>query len=180
MANRARGTTKGIESAVLLPAVDAIAAMRGGDVRSLEPVRDLAQAAIASGGTDLLVTAYRSCPELLSLLLRDEDFSLDIAALIRRVGDDDLAQELGLLAPDIEDPRQRLSPREREVYGLLLQRLSNRQIAGLLVIETSTVKAHTHRIYEKLGVHSRTALAIQASLTQRGYATSATDVADTP
>ena len=179
MANHARGTTKGIESAVLLPAVDAIAAMRGGDVRSLEPVRELAAAAFATGGVDLLVTAYRSCPELLSLLLRAEGVSLDVAALVRSAGDDDLAQEVGLLTPDVEDPRQRLSPREREIYGLLLQRLSNRQIAELLVIETSTVKAHTHRIYEKLGVHSRTALAIQASLTRRDYATSATDVADT-
>jgi hypothetical protein len=31
------------------------------------------------------------------------------------------------------------------------------------------VKAHTHRLYDKLGVHSRTALLLNAA--QRGYAT---------
>ena len=45
--------------------------------------------------------------------------------------------------------------------------LSNREIAKLLFIEPSTVKVHAHRIYDKLGVRSRTALAVQAAATTR-------------
>jgi ATP/maltotriose-dependent transcriptional regulator MalT len=33
--------------------------------------------------------------------------------------------------------------------------LSNPEIAAALIIATGTVKAHTHRIYGKLGVSSR-------------------------
>jgi DNA-binding NarL/FixJ family response regulator len=74
----------------------------------------------------------------------------------------------------LDDPRARLSPREREVYDLLCQRLTNRQIARALFIEESTVKLHAHHIYDKLGVRSRTTLAIQAMLERVDHATSAT------
>jgi DNA-binding NarL/FixJ family response regulator len=66
-----------------------------------------------------------------------------------------------------------LTPREREVYDLMIQGLKNREIAKLLFIEESTVKAHTHHIYEKFGVHSRTALIVQAMLRRSDQATSA-------
>ena len=67
------------------------------------------------------------------------------------------------------------SRRETDVFDLLRTGLSNREIGRLLFIEESTVKAHTHRIYDKLGVHSRTALAVQAALERSIQATSATD-----
>ena len=44
---------------------------------------------------------------------------------------------------------------------------TNAEIGRRLFIAESTVKAHTHRLYEKLGVHSRRALLLN---TQRGYA----------
>jgi DNA-binding NarL/FixJ family response regulator len=50
------------------------------------------------------------------------------------------------------------------VYELLIQRLTNREIARLLFIEESTVKVHVHHIYDKLGVRSRVALTVQAQL----------------
>jgi DNA-binding NarL/FixJ family response regulator len=61
------------------------------------------------------------------------------------------------------------------VFELLRTGLTNREIGRLLFIEESTVKAHTHRIYDKLGVHSRSALAVQAALERSIQATSATD-----
>jgi DNA-binding NarL/FixJ family response regulator len=78
------------------------------------------------------------------------------------------------LATD-DDPRERLSPREREVFDLLRQGLSNRQIAEILFISESTVKVHAHHIYDKLGTRSRTALAVQAALERASQATSATE-----
>ncbi|HVE69333.1 MAG TPA: response regulator transcription factor [Solirubrobacteraceae bacterium] len=52
-----------------------------------------------------------------------------------------------------------LTDRETEVFELLLRRFTAREIAETLHIATSTVNAHTRRIYDKLGVHSRIELA---------------------
>ena len=49
---------------------------------------------------------------------------------------------------------QRLSPREMEVYQLILKGILNKQIAAELQIAEQTVKLHRHSIYSKLGVHS--------------------------
>jgi non-specific serine/threonine protein kinase len=48
-----------------------------------------------------------------------------------------------------------LSPREREVAGLLALGLSNRQIAQRLVVTERTVAAHIEHILDKLGFASR-------------------------
>jgi DNA-binding NarL/FixJ family response regulator len=48
-----------------------------------------------------------------------------------------------------------LTSREREVLNLLARGNSNREIAEELVITNKTVKNHLSRVYEKLGVHSR-------------------------
>ena len=57
----------------------------------------------------------------------------------------------------------------------MVQGLRNREIGKLLFIEESTVKAHTHHIYDKLGTRSRRALIVQAMLERSHQATSATD-----
>jgi len=74
-----------------------------------------------------------------------------------------------------DDRRLLLTPREQEVFELLRNGLSNREIATILFIEESTVKAHAHHVYDKLGVRSRGALAVQAALERSAQATSAID-----
>jgi DNA-binding NarL/FixJ family response regulator len=49
-----------------------------------------------------------------------------------------------------------LSPREREVLGLLSEGCSNQEIAHQLVIEYGTVKNHVHNILRKLESTNRT------------------------
>jgi two-component system nitrate/nitrite response regulator NarL len=49
-----------------------------------------------------------------------------------------------------------LTQREREVMGLLVQGLSNKEIGHRLGIEVVTVALHLRSIYRKLGVASRT------------------------
>lgn len=49
-----------------------------------------------------------------------------------------------------------LTEREMEVLQLIAEGLSNREIAQQLFLSLSTVKVHTHNIYGKLGINSRT------------------------
>jgi len=48
-----------------------------------------------------------------------------------------------------------LTAREREIMGLVARGLSNREIAGQLVLSEKTVKNHVQRAYVKLGVNGR-------------------------
>jgi LuxR family maltose regulon positive regulatory protein len=57
------------------------------------------------------------------------------------------------LAETLIDP---LTARELEVLRLLAQGLSNKEIAGRLVVAPSTIKQHLRNIYGKLDAHSRT------------------------
>lgn len=48
-----------------------------------------------------------------------------------------------------------LTPREKEVLGLLAQNMSNREIADMLYIEVGTVKNHVHNLLQKLDATNR-------------------------
>jgi two-component system, NarL family, nitrate/nitrite response regulator NarL len=55
-----------------------------------------------------------------------------------------------------------LSPRERELVNLVRKGLRNREIADQLGVTEGTIKVYLHSVFEKLGVSSRTELAIRA------------------
>jgi ATP/maltotriose-dependent transcriptional regulator MalT len=165
---KVRGTTSAVEQVVLTRAVEAVCALKTRSRDAADRVCQLRTEAFAVGGLDLLVTAYRACPELLaSLLQRDEDDR--VVNLVRRVGDEDLASIVGFRIDVRSTDEDALSRREREVYRLLVDGLTNQQIASMLFISPATVKVHVHHIYDKLGIRSRTALAVQAAL-RRGAA----------
>ena len=53
-----------------------------------------------------------------------------------------------------------LSPRENQIVILVARGLKNKDIAQELLMSKQNVKNHLHHIFNKLGVHSRTQLAI--------------------
>ena len=75
------------------------------------------------------------------------------------------------IAPDLAEAMKRrmspsgpqISPREREVLGLLAEGLSVAQISKRLFISESTTKTHISKLYEKLGAGNR-AQALMAAL----------------
>jgi two-component system, NarL family, response regulator LiaR len=97
-----------------------------------------------------------------------------IAYLLKNVGADELADAIRsaasgrpTLAPEAaqvliqasrqpEQPRYDLTEREHEVLALLVQGMSNNEIADRLVVSRSTVKFHVSSILSKLDVSSRT------------------------
>jgi DNA-binding NarL/FixJ family response regulator len=56
----------------------------------------------------------------------------------------------------------RMTQREKEVIALIVEGMSNKQIADRLNIATFTVKSHVHNILEKLALHSRLQIALHA------------------
>jgi DNA-binding NarL/FixJ family response regulator len=56
----------------------------------------------------------------------------------------------------------RMTQREKEIIALIVEGMSNKQIADRLNIATFTVKSHVHNILEKLALHSRLQIAQQA------------------
>jgi NarL family two-component system response regulator LiaR len=64
--------------------------------------------------------------------------------------------------PAGEEPRDELTPREREVLELIGQGLSNKRIALQLGVSEKTVKTHVGHVLAKLGVTDRTQAALHA------------------
>ncbi|MFE9706748.1 response regulator [Streptomyces sp. NPDC005930] len=62
----------------------------------------------------------------------------------------------GRVMAGLRSPRPSLTDRERDILAQLATGLGNREIARALFISEATVKTHLRRIYDKLGVDTRT------------------------
>jgi DNA-binding NarL/FixJ family response regulator len=106
---------------------------------------------------DNLIAAARGEPSLAVRAAAFDEGRALLDALLPRSNDHALAGRAGL---KLEwSPRRvgtLLSPREQEVFTLLRQGHTNKQIAAALFVSEATVKVHVSRILSKLGVRSRT------------------------
>ena len=171
-------TTHGILPRVLVAGVAAVSAIKRGEPDLIDRMVELEEIAFATGAVDLLVTMYRATPELLPLMLRAFRDRDRLGWLLKQAGNEELAVAAGYPIQG-GNPKSLLSIREREVHELVGRGLTNRQIAHLLFISESTVKVHVHHIFDKLGVRSRTAIVIQATVERTNQATSAIEDDDT-
>ena len=64
--------------------------------------------------------------------------------------------------PEGVDRYETLSDREREIFQLVAEAKTNKEIAALLGISPSTVETHRARIIQKLDLHSATEIALYA------------------
>jgi DNA-binding NarL/FixJ family response regulator len=125
--------------------------------------------ALSAGASGFLLK--RSKPEQLIAAIHTlaEGDSLLSPSVTRRVVE-------RLARQPVADPSARkrldeLTPREREVLGLIARGLSNSEIAAEFVIEESTVKTHVKRILMKLHLRDRVQAVIfayESGLTQAG------------
>lgn len=160
LASRARAVTRGAEARALASVIEAVCAVRTREAGLVETLQGTVDLAYGSGCLDAVVTGYRANPDLLDALSRIATTAEVSGYIIARAGDVSAAREAGADPALALDPASRLSAREREIYELVCQGMSNIEIAKLLFISTATVKLHVQHLYDKLGVRSRTALAL--------------------
>jgi DNA-binding NarL/FixJ family response regulator len=147
---------------LLMPVMDGITATR--EIKSRWPVIEVVamtsfvEEAKVRGALEAGAAGY---------LLKDADAD-EIAQAIRAAvaGRMHLDPAIArLLADSLRGPRQPggdLTPREREVLGLVAEGASNRQIAETLVVSERTARTHVSAILSKLGLASRTQAALWA------------------
>ena len=94
-----------------------------------------------------------------SPIQNDNGSLIGIVGVSIEIGDPELASAVRALVSDNNhDGRRRsrtLSPREREVLGLLARGLTGEQIAERLVLSPETVRTHIRNAREKLGASTR-------------------------
>jgi DNA-binding NarL/FixJ family response regulator len=101
---------------------------------------------------------FRDSPEGFGYLLKDRVVAVEeFVEAVRRVGrggtaidPDVVAQLLGRHTGD--DPLAELTPREREVLGLIAEGRSNKAICAKLFLSPKTVETHVNSIFLKLGL----------------------------
>lgn len=102
------------------------------------------------------------------MVLKNSDPAYLLECLERvRAGGTWIDPELRERAKELNDTfgdmrRPALAPRERQLIRFVRQGLRNREIARELGVTEGTVKVYLHAVFEKLGVSTRTELAVRA------------------
>lgn len=80
----------------------------------------------------------------------------------RKVAQGELGLEKGLSDELLSSQRVTLTPRERQVMGLVAQGLRNKEIAYTIGVTEGTIKVYLSRLFQKVGANDRLDLALFA------------------
>jgi DNA-binding NarL/FixJ family response regulator len=116
--------------------------------------------ALAAGASGFLLKRTRP-EELIAAIHTVAEGDALLSPAVTRTVIDRMARQPAPTEP-AESRLGELTPREREVLGLVARGLSNREIAAELVIEESTVKTHVRRVLMKLRLRDRVQAVIAA------------------
>jgi DNA-binding NarL/FixJ family response regulator len=112
--------------------------------------------------TRYAVDLLRDSPAGVGYLLKDHVTRIaDLAEAVRRVAAGESVIDPEVVARLLGRPRahsrlDELTPREREILGLMAEGRSNHGIAEQLVLDAKTVEGHVTRIFSKLGLEPDT------------------------
>jgi DNA-binding CsgD family transcriptional regulator len=148
----------GIEARVLAAAARAIGQL--GQEREDDLIADLLDLVEATGNADSFVSLCLAHSTFLGVALRTPSRSR-VTVILGRTSNPRLVRHVSAEERVAVSDHRSLTPREREVHALLVSGLTNRQIAQALFVSEKTVKVHVRHIYDKLGVRSRMAVALQ-------------------
>lgn len=161
----------------LRPAVVVMPLRLGGTFAGIELCRDLKSG--TSSPQVLVYSSFNSAPHTSAAYLSGADSfvykgesSDQLVASVRATA---RGQRIWLVAhPDTADswmdnPARTagLTPREREILGLILRRATNAEICHELHIELTTVKTHVRNILRKLGLTTRRELYTSSATAQQ-------------
>ena len=160
-----RRLSRYIEPKLLADWVRAFCLLRTRSSRAEAMVERAYSETCSEGALDVAILAYRLNNGFLEVLGRDPAARQSLRHLLARVNDSELAHSSGLRRTHTSTGSQNphfLTRREQEVYALLAEGKSNREIAAKLVISELTVKVHVRHVLKKLGVRTRTQAAVRA------------------
>jgi LuxR family maltose regulon positive regulatory protein len=151
-AEQAVSKSRAAEVRLLAAAARAVCASREAEPL---PVASLIAEAATLGVWDPVVCALRASPELAGAVASEDALRSTLEDVYQRSHDYALARKAGFRTRSPYAPDELLSPREREVLGLIARGLRNHEISSALFIADSTTKVHVRHILEKLGVRTR-------------------------
>jgi LuxR family maltose regulon positive regulatory protein len=164
-AESARLQPSGVERTLCADLADAICESADGSQTTYEKlVTETINRCAEADYMDGVVLAYRVFPNVLRAVKGNHRTQVVTEASLARSRDFAIAKEAGieLRATGDDQPLSVLTAREQEVLGLILEGMSNAEIAKRLFITVSTAKVHVRHILEKLGVNSRLQAALRA------------------
>jgi two-component system, NarL family, response regulator NreC len=128
-------------------------------ILSMHPNEAYITRALQAGARGYLLKDSADTDLIRALTLVGQGKSFFSPAVAKIMLDDHVRQ---LAAHGVVDRYDSLSEREREIFQLVAEGRSNKEIAGLLFVSPNTIETHRAHIMEKLDVHSAVELVLYA------------------